>query len=99
MIEYRETYEIWTPRDVEAGETADTGFVDENAHATFRELVEMLRSTTPSCQPNDGSRIWYTGQPESDDRTGAEEIRSYHPANTRANRYMRKAWLTANEIG
>lgn len=100
MIEYHEAYEIWSPEDVEAGEPADTGFAEENAQATFREMVKLLSGTTPSCQPiptNGASRIFYTGQPERDYRTGAEELHTFLPADDRANRYMQKAWLTANK--
>lgn len=97
MIKYRETFEIVTPESAEQGDVADSGFIDENAEATFRDMVKLLRGTEPSNSPADAS-CWYTAYNfDHDYRTGAEESRSYHPADDSARRYMFKAWKTANK--
>ena len=99
MIKYAETYQTTTPESVENGDYADTGFVNEETSATFREMIKLLQCTEPSCcpLPADGVRVFYTNSPcVNNYSTGEEESRSYHPKTDRDARYMAKAWRLAN---
>jgi hypothetical protein len=93
MIRYKKTFDIITPESAEAGEFAESGFIDENCSMTFREAVELLACTTASDLPNPGT--WYSTDGDTDYRTGEVEIRSYHPATERDGRYMAKAYSVA----
>ncbi len=98
MIHYAETYQRWSHEDYEIGDTNDKGFKDENAEATFSEMIDLLAHCEPSCCPPSASDYLcftdYDYNKETRDwfETGINEIRSYHPKTDRDARYMLKAW-------
>lgn len=77
-VTVRVAYEIWTDEDVEAGDTDNKGWVDEEgSEYIFEDVVQMLRMAEPSSSKfHDG--IWYK-EPEyhTNDQTGETESRSY----------------------
>lgn len=78
-IRIRTTFEIWTPEDVDAGDTDDKGWEDEEGtDYTFQEAFELVRWCEPSSSEfHDG--VWYTHHKYHENfRTGSEEHRSYH---------------------
>ena len=96
MIKIRETYEIYTPESVEAGDAEERGWIDEEGTTyTFSELVELLRCCeASSSRPTIG--MWATnyeyGHGTRDYwEKGIEETRSYHPVSDRDSRYFNKA--------
>jgi len=100
LIHYAETFEIVTPESAEQGDYTETGFIDENATGTFRELVDLLDCTEPSSYPLPacGAGVWYTQMDAGIDyRTGAEERRGYHPASDRDARFMRLAYMATHK--
>lgn len=100
MITYAETYEIVTPESAEYGDADERGFIDERLTSDFRDMVDLLEGTEPSCNPlpaDPGRHVWYTHyQYDVDYSTAGEESRSYHPLTDRDGRYMAKAWRHAN---
>lgn len=102
MITYSETFEIVTQESAKHGDAEQRGFIAEDEHATFREMVELLRHCEPSCYPVDATEpefLWYTDSDyHTDYETGAVESRSYHPADSKSARYMLKAWRVYNAI-
>ena len=96
MITILETFEIYTPNSIEAGDCEESGFIDEvGTQYTFSELVKLLEHCEPSCShPYIG--MWATdyeyGHGTHDYFTkGIEETRSYHPVSDRDSRYFNKA--------
>ena len=101
MVLVRETYYTITPESAAIGDFDETGFIDEEGtEYTFRELVDLLQFTEPSCFPIDNTpdkHLWFTTiDAETDYATGTDEYRSYHPTSDRAARYMVKAWKVNN---
>lgn len=72
------TYEVWTPEDVEIGDTDDRGFVYENETMDFYELIRELREHSElSESPVTSSRCWATGSYENP-YTGVQTNNSIH---------------------
>lgn len=104
MIKYAETFERVTPESAAIGEAEERGFIDKNAEAGFRDMVELLQGAEPSASPlpAEPSRfVWFTQYDTNEGtreyyETGVNESRSYHPKDERAARYMVKAWRVGN---
>ena len=100
MITYREAFVTITPESAAYGDSESAGWIDEEAYADFRAMVAMLRGAEPSCYPVDAvepCHLWYTKYDyDSDIPTGRTENRSYFAADSRAARYMLKAWKMGN---
>jgi hypothetical protein len=62
MILISKTYSVWTPEDLEHGESSESGYDFEDVEYSFRELVELMRRfEQPSQMPCDGNtRTWLT---------------------------------------
>ena len=84
-------YEIWTPEDVEIGETDDRGDLDdvtleldeddrEEGLGWADQAVEYLldEGTHEASSSSFHPGIWYTYYGEADFRTGERENRSFH---------------------
>ena len=102
MINYSETFQTITPESAEFGDYAESGFISESESATFRDMVELLTDTEPSCFPvSDDGNIWFSDNEYGNGtreyyESGELETRSYHPKTSRDARYMVKAWKYAN---
>ena len=100
MIKYRESFEVISPESAEYGAVEDLGWIhEEPVKREFKEMVELLANTQPSCFPLHPTErnVWFTLYDENPDYwTGCVEHRSYHPVTERDARYMVKAWLTTN---
>lgn len=102
MILLSKTYEMWTPDDIEAGETRDTGFVFESVPHTFKELVEILLYCSRddvSAYPATGSiNEWVKVKDDTDFQTGEQEIEHLHFSHNnkpRAAKYWKLAFKAA----
>ena len=76
-----ETYEIWTPEDIEAGDTEDKGFVFTDQYYTLRELVRLMQGARycfASSSVLDKYTWFSTDKFDEDYSTGAIEYRSIH---------------------
>ena len=102
MINYAETYEIYTPESTESGDADERGFIWEETSDDFRTMVDLLAHAEPSASVLTPSKhIWFTnteyGHGTRDYyEKGIEETRSYHPKTERDARYMIKAWRVSN---
>lgn len=102
MISYSECFERWTADDIEAGETHDLGFADQDASDNFRGMVDLLQFCEPNQQPiTSPDTIWFTHYDYNNGtreyyEDGITETRSYHPTTARDARYMIKAWSVNN---
>ena len=102
MITYAETYEIYTPESIDAGDAEERGFIAEEISDDFRTMVDLLAHTEPSDSTLTPSKhIWFTDQDFGHGtrdyyEKGINVTRSYHPKTERDARYMIKAWRTAN---
>lgn len=100
-MKYTDTIATWTPKDREAGEPSERETNDEKA--TFREMMDLLRTATPSRDPipedgcetyyfdfgiNEGSREWY--------EKGIVKTRCIFPNDKHAARWMRRAYLATH---
>ena len=82
MYKMSQTYEIWTPEDLEIGETDDRGWAIEDE--PFDELDDLLDSVEDdanwigwSSTIPDGLHSWVTSEPSLDDYvSGDQEMRS-----------------------
>jgi hypothetical protein len=74
------TYQKWTPDDIEAGETRDLGFVEENC--TFKDAIKAVGGQyayyEPDCYPHTGVRWLTNSKYDECFRTGDIEERSLH---------------------
>jgi len=100
LIHYAETFETVTPESAEHGDFEESGFIDENATGTFREMADLLTCTEPSSYPLPacGAGVWYSQtDADIDFHTGTEERRSYHPKTDRDARFMRLAYIATHK--
>ena len=82
MYKMSQTYEIWTPDDVEFGEASDRGWAIEDEQ--FDELDDLLDSVEGdahwvgwSSTVPDGLHSWVTSEPSVEDYvSGSQEMRS-----------------------
>ena len=82
MYKMSQTFELWTPDDVEFGEASDRGWVMEDEE--FDDLDDLLDSveddaswTEWSSTIPDGLHSWVNAEPSvSNYETGEQEIRS-----------------------
>jgi hypothetical protein len=89
MRRIRISYETWTPEDVEAGDTDDRGWIDEEGVlfidgdadlSAVCQAIQFLRHAgaihaSATCfHPG----VWYSTEPDNDIHTGSETIKSYH---------------------
>ena len=100
MIRYAETFATITPESASYGDYDETGFIDENLESDFRDMVDLLQGTEPSCS-NIEQASWFSdseyGHGTRDYfEQGTGEVRSSHPKTDRDLRYMIKAWKTGN---
>ena len=71
------TYEVVSPESAEDGEVESRGFIDEvGTSYTVDEAIDLLAGFEPSASYFHPG-IWYSGDPDTDFRTGKEETISY----------------------
>ncbi len=81
-IKYCQTYETWTPEDIDAGDTDDKGFVvtDWNRD-TVAEIVEefLSQGSVEASSSEFHPGLWYqTIDAEEDYKTGARTYYAWH---------------------
>ena len=86
------TYEIVTPESAENGDFEETGFEFESERYTFKELIDLAKST--GCIYSEGA-TWLYSYPEIEDYSTGEE-KSYALHFDRENKPRdRKYWEKA----
>lgn len=103
MLLISKTYCTITSESAENGESAEQGYIFENAEYSFRDLVDAMQEySNPSSYPPSGSIYgWLSNNPETDYQTGDEITESIHfskdnPA--RKQKYWAKAMYAAGII-
>lgn len=78
MPKFDVAYEIWTPEDVEHGETRNRGFVAEDV--SLREAIAAIghHAHEADCWPVRHPRWFTNDEYDQNYRTGANESRSLH---------------------
>lgn len=98
MLLINKTYEVVTPESAEDGEISESGFDQEDAPYTFRELVSAMRCHyEPSCWPVGNSapaHVWFTSGADIDFVDGSETRTSIHFSRSNPARKARY-WIKA----
>jgi len=82
MYKMSQTYEIWTPEDIEIGDTDERGWaIEDEEYNDLDELLDEVEDDANwlhwSSSPPDGLRDWVQSEPSVIDYgTGEQEVRS-----------------------
>lgn len=90
------TYEVWDEEALEVGESNNRGFKAKDEKYTFKELIDLLKSSgyihLSNSKPSVDFPGWISTEPEEEFCTGGQTIFSFHPnKDKRSIRYYLKA--------
>ena len=103
MLLISKTYCTITSESAENGESAEQGYISENAEYSFRDLVDAMQEyNNPSSMPPCGDIYeWLSNNPETDYHNGEETTECIHFSKdnpSRKHKYWEKAMYSAGII-